>query len=125
MEKREIMAVILAVIGICIVIGVVNMFRGKNSQDSSSDSLPAVSDVVLTRKTDYWDYLREQQETTTATQITEMTGDVTGDVTGAVTGDVPDMTDVTGSAAPAESVTTVTTVTTEEETAFVIVAPLR
>lgn len=112
MEKREIMAVILAVFGICIVIALVKTVRGDAPEESSID-MPAVSNAVLTTKTDYWDYLRDQQTTTTeATQMTETTGDVTGDVTGDATGSETGTTDASGDM-PAETDDTTTAVSTE------------
>ena len=65
MEKREIYTIVLAVLCVFILIALVSLIRGDQKGSSSEVSEPAVSSIVLTTKTDYWDYLREQQETTT------------------------------------------------------------
>ena len=74
MEKREVYTIILAVLGVCILMGIIGMIRGDKSDASSEVSMPEISSIVLTTKTDYWDYLREQQATTTTTDITDETG---------------------------------------------------
>jgi len=74
MEKQEIMALILAVIGICILTGIVKLVRGEEDEGSSFEP-PVVTTAVLTTKTDYWDYLHEQQETTTETTATMISGE--------------------------------------------------
>lgn len=112
MEKNEIMIVIAAVIAVCVMVAIVSLLRGEK-EDKKPESLPeppAVSNLILTTTTDYWDYLREQQATTTVTEATDETG-VSGDVTGTETGDVSG-TEPGEGGEPAETVTGAETTTT-------------
>lgn len=66
MEKREILGIIIAAVGICLLIGIIRMVKGEDvEQDSSIATAPR--QVVITdpekpsTTTDYWDYVRELQ----------------------------------------------------------------
>lgn len=107
MEHKEILAVICAVLAVCILIGVVNMFH---EETISEDEMPQITTVsteyVMTVTTNYWDYLRQQQGETTYAEITGSGSDV-----------APDATDLTGTlpAVTAPAVTDVTAVSTLPE----------
>jgi len=64
MEKREVLTVIIAAVGICMLIGIIRMVTGADMQDESSSkkdptvSAPAVMTEVTT---DYWDVIRAEQ----------------------------------------------------------------
>lgn len=110
METKEILALVLAAFGIILVIGILSMITKKNDT-TKEDSVPEITQVTqqdpVYIETDIWDVLREQNQTTVATEETAeaegteesgaetgtlpegaVTGEVSGDVTGEASGDV-------------------------------------
>ena len=80
MEKNEIMIVIAAVIAVCVMVAIVSLLRGEK-EDKKPESLPeppAVSNLILTTTTDYWDYLREHVSGTETGEGGEPAETVTG-----------------------------------------------
>ncbi|MBQ9907289.1 MAG: hypothetical protein IJM46_11015 [Oscillospiraceae bacterium] len=73
MESKEILAVILAALGIILLIGILSMVTKKNEMTEES-SVPAVTEVTqpdpVYFETDIWDVIREQNATTAATEET-------------------------------------------------------
>ena len=71
MERKEILAVILAAAIIIIVIGVLSMIGDGKTPDKPEDSVLAETEQAIPpAKTDVWDVLREQQEALTTTTET-------------------------------------------------------
>lgn len=132
METKEILALVLAAFGIILVIGILSMITKKNDT-TKEDSVPEITQVTqqdpVYIETDIWDVLREQNQTTVATEETAeaegteesgaetgtlpegaVTGEVSGDVTGEATGDVSgDVSAVTAEGSGSETETTAVT----------------
>lgn len=132
METKEILALVLAAFGIILVIGILSMITKKNDT-TKEDSVPEITQVTqqdpVYIETDIWDVLREQNQTTAATEETAeaegtgesgaetgtlpegaVTGEVSGDVTGEATGDVSgDVSAVTAEGSGSETETTAVT----------------
>ena len=68
MEKREIFAVIIAAVGICMLIGIIRMVTGADMPDESSGTEPAqiTQEPAVQVTTDYWDVIRAEQNSTAA-----------------------------------------------------------
>lgn len=132
METKEILALVLAAFGIILVIGILSMITKKNDT-TKEDSVPEITQVTQQEpvyiETDIWDVLREQNQTTVATEETAeaegtgesgeetgtlpegaVTGEVSGDETGEATGDVSgDVSAVTAEGSGSETETTAVT----------------
>ncbi len=83
MESKEIFAVILAVAGIVLVIGILSMVT-KKDKASEQTSQPEITEVTQQQpvylETDIWDVLREQNTTTDVTEVTLPDGSVSTDL---------------------------------------------
>ena len=70
MEKREILAVIIAAVGICMLIGIIRMVKGEDIRDDGSSQIqtaltaPDVVSPIMT--TNYWDVLHAEQSSLAA-----------------------------------------------------------
>ena len=83
MESKEIFAVILAVAGIVLVIGILSMVTKKDKAGEQT-SQPEITEVTQQQpvylETDIWDVLREQNTTTDVTEVTLPDGSVSTDL---------------------------------------------
>lgn len=83
MESKEIFAVILAVAGIVLVIGILSMVSKKDKAGEQT-SQPEITEVTQQQpvylETDIWDVLREQNTTTDVTEVTLPDGSVSTDL---------------------------------------------
>ncbi len=93
MERKEIMALVIAVLGVILLIGIIRTVTGKDRDDDADSRVlttPATIGTFATTTTDYWDYLHQQQSMqaseTTTTEVT---------VTEAVTSLLPDAAETT------------------------------
>lgn len=109
MERKEILAVILAAAVIIIVIGVLGMVRGNTEDSSVPDFDPSLltEAPAVTEKTDIWDVIRDQQAAMTSTEpeavvtdavVTDDAGDAVTDENGIVLTEAPAETATPGEA---------------------------
>ncbi len=82
MEMKQILAIIITCVAVCVLIAVMRLIRGTDEQPEEGSSLPTMSAITLPTTTEsYWDELRRQQEavnTTSTAIITTMTTTVEG-----------------------------------------------
>lgn len=85
MESKEILAVVVATLGIILVIGILSLIT-KSTDTTEQDSKPVVSEVSEPQpvylQTDIWDVLRAQNTTTVTTETTNADGEIIIDETG-------------------------------------------
>ena len=66
MEKREVLTVIIAAVGICMLIGIIRMVTGADVNSGESSLVDPALTTQLTLQaetTNYWDVLRAEQST--------------------------------------------------------------
>jgi len=74
MEKREILAVIIAAVSVCMLIGIIRMVKGEDPEPNSESSelVPVMTNPeVPVVTTDYWDYVRELQSAASSSETGE------------------------------------------------------
>ena len=109
MESKQILAVILAALGVIALIAVMRAVTGADKEPEESPAESSVTSTAAfatqTAATDYWDYLRQQQETTgTDTTGTDETVPTEPEVTTALPAEDEPQTETTvsGSLTPSD-----------------------
>ena len=84
MEHKELFAVIIAAFGVIALIGLLTIVRGgkKEPADDAGTQAQTTPIVLTTAKTDIWDVLHDQQNTTTTPAETDENGSAVTTMTG-------------------------------------------